>query len=222
MPIRVALVDDDALSRGSIEIILNANPDIEVVGVADDGDEAVSLVQRTRPDVVLMDLQMRRVDGVTATRDIRALPSPPEVLVMTVWDTDEYIGRAITAGASGFITKSFAPDDIVAAVRGVADGGAVLSASATRFAMDAVRGREPRGTRREAVDRVATLTERELQVARLVSDGLTNEEVGACLYISLNTVKQHVSDISRKLAVHKRAQIAVVMTASGYEPNIWG
>lgn len=88
--------------------------------------------------------------------------------------------------------------------------------------MDAVRGREPRGTRREAVDRVATLTERELQVARLVSDGLTNEEVGARLYISLNTVKQHVSDISRKLAVHKRAQIAVVMTASGYEPNIWG
>lgn len=221
MTIRVLLIDDDAIARSAVETILNANDDIDVVGAGADGDEAVALVKQTAPDVVIMDLQMRRVGGVAATELVRALPNAPEVLVMTVWDVDEAVIDSLAAGAVGFITKSSSPADIVRAVRSIASGDAALSPSTTRQVIAAFGTRRQNSNAQRAQDRVKLLSPRELEVAKLVADGKTNAEIAEELFLSPHTVKPHIAEISGKLGVHGRVQIAVVLTASGYEPKIW-
>lgn len=221
MTIRVLLIDDDAFARTAVGTILAANPEIEIVGEGEDGDAAVRLVESTRPDVVIMDLQMRNVGGVEATKRVRALPNPPEVLVMTVWDVEDAVISAIDAGAAGFITKSSAPEDIARAVRSVTAGDAVLSPSITRQVIAALRAKETDQTAQLAKYRVSTLTPRELEVARLVGAGLSNPEIAKQLFISEHTVKPHIAEIGNKLGVTGRVKIAVVLTKAGYVPDIW-
>lgn len=219
MPIRVALVDDDPLARTAIAGILAAHEDLEVAGEAGDGDEVLDLVRRCGPDVLLMDLRMRRLDGVSATALARALPRPPEVLVLTTWDVDDNVMRALAAGASGFLLKTAAPMRIVDAIRAVARGDAVLSPESTRHVIDAALRDESRQGRDRARRRLALLGERELAVARLVAEGRSNDEIGRALHLAPGTVKQHLAAIGDKLEVRGRVLLAVLVATAGYGPR---
>ncbi|NLT26443.1 MAG: response regulator transcription factor [Microbacteriaceae bacterium] len=217
-PPRVLLVDDDALVRGALRTILGA-AGVDVVGEAGDGAGVADLARERRPDVVLMDLRMPGVDGVTATARIRALPEPPEVLVLTTWEVDDAVIRSIRAGASGFLLKSTAPGDIVAAVRAVAAGDAVLSPESARAVVERLRADEGADQRRRALELVGRLTDRERAVAERVSLGETNAEIGLALHMSAGTVKQHLSAIVDKLGVTGRVLIAAVMVRAGFGPR---
>jgi DNA-binding NarL/FixJ family response regulator len=213
--VRVLLVDDDALVRAGLRMILSSADDLEVVGEADDGVRAVAAVREHRPDVVLMDIRMPVLDGITATAALRRLAAPPQVIVLTTFQADEQVMSALRAGASGFLLKDTPPAEIVAAVRLVAAGEAMLSPSVTRTLLSHFGDLEATERRRVATERLATLTDRERDVAIAVGSGASNAEVAAALFLSEATVKAHVSRLLTKLDVANRVQIAIVVHDAG-------
>jgi DNA-binding NarL/FixJ family response regulator len=210
--IRVLLADDERLVRAGFRMILKAEPDLEVVGEAADGLEAVEASNRLQPDVVLMDIRMPTLNGLEATRRILAGPDPrPRVIVLTTFDLDEYVYEALGAGASGFLLKDASEDRLVAAIRVAADGGSMFAPSATRRLIEEFARR----ARREAPREFEDLTPRELEVLRLVARGLSNEEIAANLVVSEHTAKTHVAHILRKLKVRDRTQAVVLAYECG-------
>jgi DNA-binding NarL/FixJ family response regulator len=213
--IKVLLVDDDALVRAGLRIILSSADDLEVVGEVDDGVGAVAAVREHRPDVVLMDIRMAEMDGITATAALRRLVPAPQVIVLTTFHADEQVLSALRAGASGFLVKDTPPAQIINAVRVVASGDAIVSPSVTRTLL-AHFGDDPASARRRsAAERLALLTDREREVAVAVGAGLSNAEIAASLYLSEATVKAHVSRLFTKLEVTNRVQIAIVVHDAG-------
>ncbi len=215
MSIRVVVVDDEALVRGGLRMILESADDIEVVGEADDGSRAVAAVQQHRPDVVLMDVRMPGMDGLSAAAAVLARPDPPRVVMLTTFDLDSYVFSALEAGASGFLLKDTPPRDLISAVRVVAAGEAMLSPGVTRKLIGhfAVGGGTSR--RDAAASRVTALTDRETEVLVAVGRGLSNAEIGRELYLSEATVKAHVSRLLSKLGAANRVQVAIVAHEAG-------
>ncbi|MEH0818575.1 response regulator transcription factor [Micromonospora sp. CPCC 205739] len=217
-PVRVLIVDDDALVRAGLSMILGGVPDVRVVGEAADGAEVPAAVEAYAPDVVLMDIRMPRVDGLAATEALRALPRPPEVLVLTTFDADDQVLRALRAGAGGFLLKDTPPAEIVQAVRRVAAGEATLSPTVTRKLITHVTaagaaGPDLRGERaRRLLD---GLTEREREVAVALGRGRTNAEISAELFMSVATVKAYVSRLLTKLGLNNRVQVALLVHDAG-------
>ncbi|MCD5348306.1 response regulator transcription factor [Agromyces sp. S2-1-8] len=208
---RLLVVDDHALVRSGIVGLLEA-ADLEVVGEAGDGIEAVELVRRLRPDVVLMDIRMPGLDGIEATRRIAGAPGAPRVLVLTTFDLDEYVYRALQAGASGFLLKDAPPDRLVDAVRTIAGGESLLAPSLTRRLIERYLAAPPPDARATAsVD----LTPREREVWSLIARGLSNHEIGAELFLSEATVKAHITRLFVKLGVRDRVQAVVAAYESG-------
>jgi DNA-binding NarL/FixJ family response regulator len=208
---RVLLVDDDPLVRAGLAMIIATATDMQVVGEAGDGEEAIDAVRTHRPDVVLMDIRMPNLDGIRATAQVRTLPQPPEVLVLTTIAADAYVLDALRAGASGFLLKDTPPAEIVAAVRQVADGVPSLSPSVARTVIGHV-AREG-GAERQAAARatLGKLSDREREVAVQVGRGLSNAEIGTALFLSEATVKAHVSRLLTKLDLNNRVQIAMLV-----------
>jgi DNA-binding NarL/FixJ family response regulator len=213
--IRVLLVDDDALVRSALSLMLGGQSDIEVVGEAGNGEVGLALVSDLEPDVVLMDIRMPVMDGLEATEALHQRPSPPAVVVLTTFDADDHVLRAIAAGADGFLLKDTPPGDIVQAIRTVAAGDAMLSPSATRSLVSRLRSSATTDRTTTAADRLAVLTERELEVAVCVGRGLSNSEVASELYLSIPTVKSHVSRLLTKLDCTNRVQVAMVVHDAG-------
>ena len=212
-PVRVLLVDDDALVRAGLMMMLDGAPGVIVVGEAADGDQVPAAVDAHHPDVVLMDLRMPRVDGIAATKRLRARTDPPEVVVLTTFDTDENVLRALRAGASGFLLKDTPPERIVDAVRKVAAGDPILSPQITRRLMDRVATEA--GSYERARASLATLSPREYDVVLAVAQGRTNAEIGRDLFMSVATVKAHISHILTKLDLDNRTQIALLAHDAG-------
>ncbi|WP_214409532.1 response regulator transcription factor [Sphaerisporangium fuscum] len=212
-PLRLLVVDDDALVRAGLSMMLDGIHGITVVGEAADGDQVPAAVDAHAPDVVLMDLRMPRVDGVTATRRLRSRPHPPEVIVLTTFDADENILDALRAGASGFLLKDTPPPRIVEAVRQVAAGEPILSPRITRRLMD--RAVFQADAYQRARTALAALSPREHAVALAVARGRTNAEIAAELFMSVATVKAHVSHILTKLGLDNRTQIALLTHDAG-------
>jgi DNA-binding NarL/FixJ family response regulator len=211
--IRVVVVDDEALVRSGFRLILNAAPDIEVVA-ATTGGEALDAVLEHRPDVVLVDIRMPDVDGLTVLSRLRDLPDSPAVAMLTTFDADEYVLRALRAGASGFLLKDTAPVDILHAVRRVAHGDAMLSPAVTRrlIAHVAAPAAAPRTAARRRLD---GLSERERDVALALGEGKSNAEISAELFMSVATVKAHVSRLLTKLELNNRVQVALLVHDAG-------
>jgi DNA-binding NarL/FixJ family response regulator len=213
MSIRVLLCDDQALVRSGFRMILEARPGLEVVGEAEDGLQAVELAVRSEPDVILMDVRMPNLDGVEATRRIVAAGSGARVIVLTTYDLDEYVYDAIRAGASAFLLKDVRPAQLVEAIRIVAAGDALLAPSVTRRLLDrfarSLPGRAP------APAALSSLTEREVEVLRLLASGLSNAELAEHLFVSEATVKSHISSILRKLGVRDRVQAVILAYEAG-------
>ncbi|GAB3592408.1 response regulator transcription factor [Angustibacter peucedani] len=211
---RVLVVDDEALVRAGLRMIVAAADDLEVVAEAEDGADAVAAVQRHRPDVVLMDIRMPKVDGLAATRALLALDEPPRVVVLTTFDLDDYVFRALEAGASGFLLKDTPPRELVRAVQVVAAGEAMLSPAVTRRLIGHFAdGGSSR--RRTAEQRLEVLTAREREVLAAVARGLSNADVGRELYMSEATVKAHVSRLLTKLDAGNRVQVAILAHDAG-------
>ncbi len=211
--IRVLLVDDDALVRTGLRLMLGGEPDIEVVGEAGDGADVVDAVSRLRPDVILMDLRMPVLDGIAATRAVTGRSAQrPEVIVLTTFDADATVLEALRAGAAGFLTKHTAPERIVDAVRRAAAGEPALSPTVARTLIaHAAAGDQAALTRRhKARERLAELSEREREVAAAVAEGLSNSEIAERLYMSVGTVKAHVSSALAKLSIDNRIQLALL------------
>jgi DNA-binding NarL/FixJ family response regulator len=209
--VRVLLVDDDALVRAGLRMILSSADDLDVVGEVDDGARAAAAVREHRPDVVLMDIRMPEMDGITATAAVRRLDAPPQVIVLTTFQADEQVMSALRAGAAGFLLKDTPPAEIVSAVRLVASGEAMLSPSVTRTLLSHLGDARASDRRRIAEQRLAMLTDREREVAVAVGSGATNAEVAATLFMSEATVKSHVSRLFTKLDVTNRVHIAIVV-----------
>jgi DNA-binding NarL/FixJ family response regulator len=219
--IRVVLVDDQELVRTGFRLVLSGQPDIEVVGEAGDGTEAIEVIAQTRPDVVLMDVRMPRMDGVEATRHIRVSDNAPRVLILTTFDLDEYVYEAITAGASGFLLKDTGARNLIDGVRIVHSGDAVVAPSITRRLLDRFTAPErgwrwPGGPGGMDAERAGThgqaagpLTARETEVLREVALGLSNAEIAGRMYLSEATVRTHVSNILGKLGLRGRVQAVV-------------
>ena len=211
--IRVLVVDDQALVRGGFRLILDSQPDLEVVGEAADGREALAMARELRPDVVLMDVRMPGMDGLEATRRLLSGGEAPRVLMLTTFDLDEYVYDALRAGASGFLLKDVRPELLAEAVRVVADGDTLLAPAITqRLVQQYVRRIRPGSTRPAALD---ALTERELAVLRLLARGRSNGEIASELYLSETTVKTHVTHVFGKLGLRDRAQAVVMAYESG-------
>ena len=213
-PVKVLIVDDDPLLRAGLAMMLGGAADLKVVAEAGDGTEVLALVDRYAPDVVLMDIRMPAMDGLAATEALRARRRAPEVIILTTFDADEHVLRALRAGAAGFVLKDTPPDEIVAAVRRVASGEPVLSPAVTRRLIARVAGPDT-DRRRQARERLALLNDRERQVALAVGQGRSNAEIGAGLYLSVPTVKTHVSSILTKLDLNNRVQIALLVHDAG-------
>ncbi|GAA4602700.1 DNA-binding NarL/FixJ family response regulator [Actinoplanes octamycinicus] len=213
-PVRVLIVDDDALVRAGLSMILKGADDVHVVGEASDGSEVPAAVAEHRPDVVLMDIRMPGVDGLAATETLRNRPGAPEVLVLTTFDADEFVLRALRAGAGGFLLKDTPPGQIRDAVLRVARGEATLSPSVTRQLITHVTTASPRD-RRAAGRRLDQLSTRELDVALAVAQGKSNAEISADLFMSVATVKAHVSRLLTKLDLNNRVQIALLVHDAG-------
>lgn len=214
-PIRVLLVDDQAMVRGGFRMILEAEPGITVVGEAADGAAAIEGVHRLRPDVVLMDIQMSGMDGLEATRRILASPTgaATRIVILTTFEVDAYVFEAIRSGASGFLLKNAPPDDLVAAVRAVATGGALLGPTVTRRLIEAFVAATPAPAAERGA--LAELTEREREVLVLVARGLSNAEIAERLVVGEATVKTHVSNVLAKLGLRDRVQAVVYAYESG-------
>ena len=221
-PVRVLLVDDDALVRSGLKMMLAGAEQIQVVGDAEDGRGVLPAVDLHHPDVVLMDIRMPHVDGVAATRLLRAQPRPPAVIVLTTFDADELVIRALQAGAAGFLLKDAAPADIVRAIESVHAGDGTLSPAIARRLIALVAGDQGAATRREqARQRLASLTPREYQVATSVGKGSSNADIAGQLHMSPATVKAHVSRLLVKLGGDNRVQIALLVqdAAAGPPPE---
>lgn len=219
--IRVLIADDQALIRAGLRGILAAEPDIEVVAEAADGADAVAQARGQRPDVVLMDVRMPRVDGIEATRRLRADAAfdPVHVLILTTFETEQHVAEALRAGADGFLGKGAQPDELVRAVRVLADGGSVLSPAATRGLVDSLRRpAEPVHDTARAHELLAGLTARELEVLRHVAAGASNEDIATALAIAPLTVKTHVNRAMTKVGAHDRAQLVVLAYEAGVLP----
>jgi DNA-binding NarL/FixJ family response regulator len=205
--ITVVLADDQALVRRGFRLILEAEPDLEVVAEAEDGQQAIDAARRHHPAVILMDIQMPGLDGLEATRRILAdADSPTRVLILTTFERDDYVFEALQLGASGFLLKTAPPEDLIAAVRVVARGEALLSPSVTRRVIQEVTRHHRRVPHSAELER---LTQRELEVLRLVAEGLTNAEIAARLYVSEATVKTHTSNVLAKLGLRDRVQAVI-------------
>ncbi|HTN55226.1 MAG TPA: response regulator transcription factor [Microbacterium sp.] len=202
--IRVVLVDDQALFRAGVRMLVSSQPDMDVVGEAGDGKEAIEVVGRTRPDVVLMDIRMPVMDGLTATAELLTHPDPPHIVMLTTFDLDEAAARAIQQGASGFLLKDADPEFLLAAIRTVDSGSSVIAASATRelFAHFTPETKPVPPSYSE-------LTDREREIFALAARGLSNAEIAAREYLSEATVKTHISRILTKLALRDRVQLVV-------------
>ncbi|MEU5975164.1 response regulator transcription factor [Streptomyces sp. NPDC047315] len=213
--IRVLVADDQALLRGSLRLLVEAEPGLSPVGEAADGDEAVRLTRRTRPDVVLMDVRMPGTDGIEATRRISASPetAATRVLMLTMFDLDEYVYGALRAGASGFLLKDAPPAELLSAVRVVAAGEALIAPSVTRRLISEFALRPPQG--RPDATALAALTGREREVLELVARGLSNTEIARRLYVGLSTVKTHVSHLLGKFGARDRAQLVIAAYETG-------
>ncbi|HEX6686677.1 MAG TPA: response regulator transcription factor [Candidatus Limnocylindrales bacterium] len=208
--IRVLIVDDDALVRSALAMIISRSPDMTVAGQASDGSEVLGAIEACAPHVVLMDIRMPKVDGLAATEQLRARPSPPGVVVLTTFHADEYVLRALRAGASGFLLKDTPAPEILRAISRVAAGEPMLSPSIMRQLIAHIGHTDVDSRRRQARNALARLSEREREVAAAVGRGSTNAQIGAELFMSLATVKQHVSAILTKLDLNNRTQIALL------------
>lgn len=208
--IRVLLVDDDALVRSGLRMMLAGAPQIEVVGEAEDGRGVLPAVDKHHPDVVLMDIRMPQLDGIEATKLLRAQPSPPEVIVLTTFDADELVLRALRAGAAGFLLKDTPPPEIVRAIEHVDAGEGTLSPTVTRRLIALVA--DDGGRREQARVRLEALSAREREVAELVGQGCSNADIAAKLHMSVATVKAHVSRLLVKLEVENRVQVALLVS----------
>ncbi|MEU7613582.1 response regulator transcription factor [Micromonospora sp. NPDC049204] len=212
-PIRVVIVDDDPLVRGMLTLMLDGADGIVVVGEAADGATAITAVDRHKPDVVLMDIRMPGVNGITATERLRRRHRPPEIIVLTTFDTDEHVVRALRAGASGFLLKDTPPEQISQAVRAVAAGNPMLSPGVTRRLMQRVASGA--ASQERARERLALLTPRERDVVLAIAQGRANAEIASELLMSVTTVKAHVSHILTKLDLDNRTQIALLAHDGG-------
>jgi DNA-binding NarL/FixJ family response regulator len=207
----VMLVDDEELIRAGLRAIINAEPDLTVVGEAGDGAEVLPLVVKLRPDVVLMDVRMPAVDGIQASRHIiETMSGPPKILVVTTFENDDHVYDALRAGANGFLLKRTRPEDIVRAIRMVVSGESLLFPSAIR-ALAAAHG----GTRSNGLSQ-AGLTEREAEVLRLMATGLSNVEISERLFVSVQTVKTHVGNVLAKLGARDRTQAVILAYETGF------
>ena len=213
MTIRVVVVDDQELVRSGFEMILDAQPDIEVVGAAADGLDAIDVVQRVHPDVVLMDVRMPRLDGIEATAQLTGDPASAsvKVIILTTFDLDEYVFRALRAGASGFLLKDVRREDLVHAVRVVADGAALLAPTITKRLIEDYARRPVAGP----TPRIESLTPREQEVLTLIGSGCNNAEIGATLVVGEATVKTHVGRVLMKLGLRDRVQAVIYAYEAG-------
>jgi DNA-binding NarL/FixJ family response regulator len=212
--IRVAVVDDQALVRGGFAVVLGLQDDIDVVAEAGDGAAAIEIARTHRPDVILMDIRMPEMDGLTATKTIvDSADWPVKVLILTTFDPDEYVYKALRAGASGFVLKDISPEDLVAAVRTVADGGALLAPSVTRRLIS--RFAAPPSLDPAVVSRLDRLTDREREVLLAIATGSSNTEIAEDLFVSAATVKSHVSSVLTKLGLSNRTQAVAFAYESG-------
>jgi DNA-binding NarL/FixJ family response regulator len=209
--IRVLIADDQALMRTGFRMILDAQDDIEVVGEAIDGADAIRQFEKLDPDVVVMDVRMPTMDGIEATRRLSALERPARVLILTTFDLDEYVYEALRTGASGFLLKDRPPEELVAAVRVIAAGEALLAPSVTRRLIEEFARRAPLAKRSE----LDQLTEREREVLVLMARGLSNAEIAKALFVAESTVKTHVGRVLHKLGLRDRAQAVVLAYESG-------
>ncbi len=208
--IRVAIVDDQAMVRAGFRMIVESQPDLKVAGEAADGQEAIELVRRERPDVVLMDVRMPRVDGISATREVAG---STRVVILTTFELDEYVFDALAAGASAFLLKAAPPEDLIRAIRVVAAGDALLAPSVTkRLIEEFARRPEPAAKKTRELE---TLTEREREVLREVARGLTNAEIAQRLHVSETTVKTHVAHLLGKLDLRDRVQAVILAYETG-------
>ena len=212
---RVLVVDDDPLVRSALSLMLGGQADLEVIGEAGDGREGVDLARSLQADVILMDIRMPVLNGLDATRELHAGTDPPRIIILTTFDADEHVFGALEAGAEGFLLKDTPPAEIVAAIRRVASGDPMLSPSVTRTLIQRVRADGAGHRSAQAEGRLAMLTAREREVALAVARGLSNTEIGGELYLSLPTVKAHVSRLYDKLEVTNRVQIAILVHDAG-------
>jgi DNA-binding NarL/FixJ family response regulator len=213
MTISVALADDQALVRAGFRMIVGSEPDMEVAGEAADGQEAIDLVRRERPDVILMDIRMPRMDGIAATRAVTSAGSQTRVVILTTYELDEYVFDALAAGASAFLLKAAPPEDLIRAIRVVASGDALLAPSVTRRLIEEfVRRPEPALRKSRQLD---SLTERELEVLGELARGFTNAEIASRLHVSETTVKTHVAHVLGKLELRDRVQAVILAYEAG-------
>lgn len=212
--IRVLLVDDERLTRTALRLLLDPEPDVEVVAEATDGDEVLAAVHSHRPDVVVMDLRMARVDGITATRQLRALASPPAVVALTGFEIDDDAIDVLLAGADAFVLKDRVPEDLAAAVRAAHASTSMLSPEVAKRLVDRVR-RESAPDRAAAQRALATLTDRQREIAASVHRGLTNPEIATASYTSPSTVKSHLSEILARLGLTSRHELMLLVERAG-------
>jgi DNA-binding NarL/FixJ family response regulator len=213
LSIRIVIADDQALVRSGFRLIIEGRPDLEVVGEAEDGAQAVALVEELEPDVVLLDIRMPNLDGIEATKQIVASGSRTRVLVLTTFDLDEYVYGAVRAGASGFLLKDVRPGELADAIRVVANGNALLGPTA--IARLLTRFSPPTDPPPKQTAAVASLTGREAEILKLLAGGLSNAEIAATLVVSETTVKSHVSSVLRKLGVRDRVQAVITAYDAG-------
>ena len=214
MAIKVLIADDQALVRSGFRLVVETRPDLEVVGEAEDGEQAVALSLELEPDVVLMDVRMPGLDGIEATRRIVAAGAAARILVLTTFDLDEYVYAAVRAGASGFLLKDVRPGDLVDAIRLVAGGNALLGPTVTRRLLERFADERESGA---AADAVAGLTGREREILRLLASGLSNAEIAERLVLGETTVKTHVTRVLQKLGLRDRVQAVVLAYRCGLD-----
>ncbi|OLF15226.1 response regulator [Actinophytocola xanthii] len=213
--VRVLVVDDDPLVRAGLAMVIGGSPDLTVVGEAGDGSEVAAAVDAYAPDVVLMDIRMPTLDGHAATEQLRARPDPPEVIVLTTFDADEHVLRALRAGASGFLLKHTPPAEILRAISRVAAGEAILSPTVTRQLIAHLSDTGAAARQRHATTALDQLSEREREVAIAVGRGKSNAEIAGELFMSVATVKAHISHILTKLDLNNRTQVALLAHDAG-------
>jgi DNA-binding NarL/FixJ family response regulator len=210
---RILIADDDALVRMGLRVVIEGEPDFEVVGEAEDGRQAIELVREQKPDLVIMDIRMPHLDGLAATREITAAEGGPKVLVLTTFELDEYVYEALRAGAAGFVLKRVPPADLIEAVRVVASGDSMVYPAATRRLVE--RFASP-SVSKEQARALASLSEREQEVLRLLAQGHNNREMSEQLFVGMETVKSHVGAVLLKLGVRDRTQAVITAYESGF------
>ena len=212
--IKVAIADDQAMVRAGFRLIVQSQPDMEIAGEAADGREAIDLVRRAKPDVILMDIRMPKLDGIAATRQVASMT---RVVILTTFELDEYVFDALAAGASAFLLKAAPPEDLIQAIRVVAAGDALLAPSVTRRVIEEFAKR-PEPTNKKPKE-LESLTERELEVLKEIARGLTNSEIAGRLHVSETTVKTHVAHLLGKLELRDRVQAVILAYESGLMPQ---